>query len=68
MPQPVSDGVNQLMTSLGLAYGTLDFIVDPEECWYFLEVNPNGQWGWIELATGLPIAHAIADLLEGWTP
>ncbi|MBV9010969.1 MAG: ATP-grasp ribosomal peptide maturase [Pseudonocardiales bacterium] len=68
VPRPISDGVNQLMTSLGLAYGALEFIVDPEGCWYFLEVSPNGQWGWIELATDLPIAHAIADLLEGWTP
>jgi D-alanine-D-alanine ligase-like ATP-grasp enzyme len=49
------------MTRLGLAYGALDFIVDPDEHWHFLEVNPNGQWGWIELATDLPIAHTITD-------
>jgi glutathione synthase/RimK-type ligase-like ATP-grasp enzyme len=28
-----------------------------------LEVNPNGRWAWIEDATGLPIAAAIADAL-----
>ena len=29
----------------------------------FLECNPNGQWLWIELATGMPISAAIADEL-----
>ncbi|MGW4639272.1 hypothetical protein ACWEN6_12125 [Sphaerisporangium sp. NPDC004334] len=29
----------------------------------FLEINPNGQFLWIEAATGLPISAAIADLL-----
>lgn len=67
VPQPVAEGVAQLMASLGIYYGALDFIVDPDGCWHFLEINPNGQWGWIELATALPITHAIAGLLEGRT-
>jgi len=29
----------------------------------FWDMNPNGQWGWIEELTGLPIARAIAELL-----
>jgi len=33
--------------------------------WVFLEINPNGQWAWIENETGLPIASAIADALTG---
>jgi hypothetical protein len=32
---------------------------------WFLEANPNGQGAWIENETGLPIAAAIADALEG---
>jgi len=30
----------------------------------FLECNPNGQWLWIELETGMRISEAIADALE----
>jgi hypothetical protein len=26
-------------------------------------INPNGQWGWIEERTSLPITSAMADLL-----
>jgi hypothetical protein len=37
--------------------------VTPEGEWVFLEVNPNGQWAWLQDETGLPIASAIADAL-----
>ncbi|MFM9445264.1 MvdC/MvdD family ATP grasp protein [Streptomyces acidiscabies] len=50
-----------------LTYGAADFIVDPSGAWWFLEVNPCGQWDWIQGATGLPIAAAIADELRGVT-
>lgn len=29
----------------------------------FLNLNPNGQWAWLERAAGLPTAAAIADEL-----
>ncbi|GAB2785716.1 hypothetical protein GCM10027073_17690 [Streptomyces chlorus] len=28
------------------------------------ECNPSGQWAWLEPETGLPMAAAMADLLE----
>ena len=28
-----------------------------------LELNPNGQWLWLELELGLPLAASMADLL-----
>lgn len=52
-----------LMSTPGLRFGALDFLLTPEVAWVFLEVNPNGQWAFIEQATGLPIAAAIADAL-----
>jgi glutathione synthase/RimK-type ligase-like ATP-grasp enzyme len=52
-----------LMTALGLRFGALDFLLTPDDEWVFLEINPNGQWAFIEQATGLPIAAAIADAL-----
>lgn len=51
------------LRKLGLNFGCFDFIVTPEGEYVFLECNPNGQWLWVELATGLPIAAAIADFL-----
>ncbi|MEV5407980.1 ATP-grasp ribosomal peptide maturase [Thermopolyspora sp. NPDC052614] len=49
----------------GLRFGCFDFALGKEGEPIFLECNPNGQWAWLEDATGVPIASAIADLLEG---
>ena len=53
----------QLVRRLDLAFGAIDLIVTPDGEVVFLEINPNGQWAWIEELTGLPIARALADLL-----
>jgi hypothetical protein len=28
-------------------------------------LNSNGQWGWIQNATGLPICETLVDMLVG---
>jgi len=38
-------------------------IVTPQGEYIFLEINPNGQWLWIEELANLPISQALADLL-----
>ena len=55
--------VDELMRSMNLCFGSLDFIVTPEGEHVFLEVNPVGQFGWIVEQTGLPIHERLADLL-----
>ncbi|MBH5336060.1 ATP-grasp ribosomal peptide maturase [Streptomyces pactum] len=64
-PPHIADGVRSLMRRLGLRYGALDFVVSPTGEWTFLEINPCGEWDWIQAETGLPIADAIADELQG---
>ncbi len=51
------------MDSLGLRFGALDLLVTEDGRWHFLEVNPNGQWAWIEQVAGLPISATIAEAL-----
>jgi ATP-grasp ribosomal peptide maturase len=65
VPEPVRSAVAALMADLGLRFGALDFLVRADGEWVFLEVNPNGQWAFVEDATGLPIASALADALTG---
>ena len=56
------------MDRLGLNYGACDFIVTPEGRHVFLEVNPAGEFFWLEKHPGLPIAGALADVLLGLAP
>lgn len=44
--------------------GTIDLVLDEQGQIWFLEVNPNGQWAWLEEATGEPIAASLARLFR----
>jgi hypothetical protein len=65
IPEEVKAGIARYLAHYNLPYGAFDFSVDRDGYWWFLECNPNGQWGFIAEATGAPIASAIADVLLG---
>ena len=63
LPSDISCKCLLYLHKMGLNFGCFDFIVTPSGEYVFLECNPNGQWLWVELETGLPISQAIADWL-----
>ncbi len=63
LPVEVSNGLQSLMSELGLVYGAIDLICTPAGDHIFLEVNPGGEWGMLERDLGLPIADALANAL-----
>ncbi len=68
LPEVVTDGLRAFMAELGLVYGAFDLVVGPDETGdseivSFLEVNPGGQYGFIEIATGVPITDSLVRLL-----
>jgi len=63
LPDHVVKNVHALMDELGLIYGAVDFIVTPDGEFVFLEVNPNGQFIWMEHDLGLAMSHCLAELL-----
>lgn len=65
VPDEIAEGVLALMGRLGLVFAALDFVVNRDGSWVFLEINPNGQWAWIERQTGQPISRALASILKG---
>lgn len=64
LPSEIARKCIDMTHSMGLRFGALDFVLDPEGKLWFLEINPNGQWAWIETRTGHPIAAAIVTELE----
>ncbi|SFW59965.1 Glutathione synthase/RimK-type ligase, ATP-grasp superfamily [Luteibacter sp. UNCMF366Tsu5.1] len=65
LPQPLLDKLHQLMIRLGLAFGCIDLVRTPSGEYVFLEVNPSGQWLWLDDQLGLGISSAVADWLIG---
>ena len=63
LPADTATQLLELNARLGLLYSAIDMIVTPDGDHVFLEVNANGQWGWIEDRAGLPLSSAMADLL-----
>lgn len=63
LPSEVELASRRLMKELGLIFGALDFIRTPDDRWIFLEVNPNGQWLWLDDMLEFGITDAVADWL-----
>jgi len=59
----VARQLHALMTALGLTFATIDLKIDEAGQLHFLELNPQGQFLYIEILTGLPIAASLARLL-----
>jgi hypothetical protein len=53
----------KLMSLLGLRYGAFDFIETEDGTLYFVEINSNGQYLWLEKKLDFPISEAIAGEL-----
>lgn len=63
IPESIKQFCIAFLKEIHLNFGCFDFIVTPNNDYIFLECNPNGQWLWIELATGYDISRIIAKNL-----
>lgn len=64
LPQIIEKQLFELMKYFGLNYGAIDMIVTPDQRYIFLEINPVGEFFWLELyPPHFPISQAIAEIL-----
>ncbi len=69
LPPEVDRGCRRLMARLGIVFGCFDFIVTPEGRHVFLEVNPMGQFLWLEEALPeLPLLARFCAFLAAGAP
>lgn len=64
LPENINRLCVQMTRSLGLSFGAIDMIKTKEDEYVFLEINPNGQWLWLEIETGVAISKALIDLFR----
>lgn len=68
-PSEIEKGLRGYLAEMGLVHAAVDFAIDADGRWVFLESNSSGQYFWLEAHTGAPITNALADLLaEGKRP
>ena len=63
VPPRIAAAVRTYLSEAELAYGAFDFAEDADGTWWFLECNQSGQFGFVEVETGQPIARAVAEWL-----
>lgn len=63
LPGDITEPLRALMKSLGIVYGAADLLHTADGQFIFLEVNPAGEWRFVEERTAQPITAAMANLL-----
>jgi glutathione synthase/RimK-type ligase-like ATP-grasp enzyme len=63
LPGSVARDLVAFMNAIDLRYGAIDLIETRSDDFVFLEVNPSGQWGWIEHYSKLGIPEAVAEMI-----
>ncbi len=63
LPAEIARACITMTARLGLRHAAIDMIETPAGELVFLEINPGGQWGWIEAACSLPITDALVDAI-----
>lgn len=57
LPKKVVDGILKFCNFYGLNFSCFDFVMDSKGEFIFIENNPNGQWLWLEFATGFDLTN-----------
>ena len=59
LPKSLAKCCRDITSHFGLKYSAIDLVRSSDGRYYFLELNPNGQWVWIEHKTGYAIRDSI---------
>jgi glutathione synthase/RimK-type ligase-like ATP-grasp enzyme len=66
LPTQIEERCIALVEAYGLSFGAIDLVRRTSGEYVFLELNPNGQWAWVEQLCGLPLRARLADHLLEW--
>lgn len=64
IPESIENACTKLCEELHIEFAAIDLVKSISGDYFFLELNPNGQWVWIEEETKLPISDAIVEHLS----
>ena len=63
LPVDLSRQLSRMVAATGLLFAAIDLIESVDGGYVFLEMNPAGQWLWLDDELQLGITSAVADLL-----
>lgn len=57
--------IRSLLDSMGLVFGCVDFVKTVDGRLVFLEINPSGQWLWLNRFADPSLLESFGDFVEG---
>ncbi len=63
LPNWLDSKLTDLVQGFGLEFSSLDLIEDQDGELYFIDLNPNGQWMWLDYLTEIDLVSPFAKLL-----
>jgi hypothetical protein len=67
LPPRTAEALVALNQSFGLGFASADLLLDDAGTYWFIDLNPGGQWLWLEQQAGLPLSRTMAELLAART-
>lgn len=64
LPPDVSGPLLALVRSYGLRFAAADLARGEDGQWYFFEINPNGQWAWLDLENAADVGSSFVRAFE----
>lgn len=64
VPDQIRKAISRIMKQYELRFAAIDFAIDDRETWVFFEINPNGQWAWLDLEGVASIADMFGNSLK----
>ncbi len=64
LPEFIEKKLREIMLKLRLNSGSIDLIKSTDGKYYFLEINPNGQYDWVSQYGGYDLDEKIAQFLK----
>jgi MvdD family ATP-grasp ribosomal peptide maturase len=69
LPKEIETKIHTFMDYFQLNYGAIDIIVTPDDRYVFLEINPGGEFFWLQNhSPKFPLGQAIANVLLNKVP
>ncbi len=64
LPRSIESKIHRILRSYGLRFAAIDMLRDFRGKYHFLEINPNGQWAWLDMAGATNTRDALIRALK----
>lgn len=64
IPEDIYKRINMLLRTYDLRFAAIDMALQMDGSWIFFEINPNGQWAWLDLQAGFRFGDFFVNALK----